>query len=286
MTSRADTCPDIETIAAFLDGRLDARRREIVAAHIASCERCYFIFSEAAQLHPAAAAQPDPVKWWQRRDLRWAAAAGLAAAAALVLAVRIVPWGTTETVSIDELVAAVGTERVVEPRLTGGFAYGAVRGVVRSGQPASFQLSPEIRLAAARIEKATTSQYSAPAFHARGVAAVVTGEVDRAVTALEAAAGQQPTDARILSDLAAAYLVRAARTGNKDDDSKALTTVNRALEIDRMLAEAQFNCAYALERLGLTAEARDAWNTYLAIDATSPWADEARERLRRLSAQP
>lgn len=289
MNHRADTCPDLETIAAFLDARLDERERETVAGHVAACDKCYFIFTEASEARRVAAAQPSepvPVVWWKRRQTMWSAAAGLAAAAALVIAVRVGPSLGPSEPSLDALVAAVGTERLVEPRLTGGFAYGPVRGPVRSGQAQARFVSPDVRLAAARIEKDTTSQYSATAFHARGLAALVTGDVDRAVTTLEAAASQQPNDARILSDLGAAYLVRSAHTNTKDDLSKALATLNRATEIDRQLVEAQFNRAFTLERLGLTVEAREAWRSYLAIDDRTPWAVEARDRYQQLSPQP
>ena len=55
---------------------------------------------------------------------------------------------------------------------------------------------------------------------------------------------------------------------------------------DLARAEAWFNRAYALERLGLADEAREAWQAYLTIDDRSGWADEARTHLRALKKQP
>lgn len=291
MNHRVESCPDLETIAAFIDGRLEARQRERIATHVAGCETCYFLVAEAAHVAPSTGADEEPVlprRWWQRPVAKWSGT-GLAAAAALMLAVRVGFWSAPDDVALEELVAAVGTERLIEPRLTGGFAYGPLRETtIRSvpGQLVVIGVSPDVRLAAARIEKATTSQYTAAAFRARGVAALVTGDLERAVTALEAALSERATDARVLNDLAAGYLVRGQRAGDKAQISKALTTLNRALEIDRHLAEAHFNRAIALEELSLTNEARDAWESYLAIDDQSSWAEEARLRLRQLSQQP
>jgi tetratricopeptide (TPR) repeat protein len=287
MNHRVESCPDLETIAAFIDGRLEARQRERIAAHVAGCESCYFLVAEAAHVRPASGEEAVVHRpWWQRPVAKWVGT-GLAAAAALMLAVRVGFWSPSNDVALDELVAAVGTERLIEPRLTGGFAYGPLRGTtIRSGQAVVAVASPDVRIAAARIEKATTSQYTAAAFRARGVAALVTGDLERAVTALEAALSERATDARVFNDLAAGYLVQGQRTGDKAQISKALTTLNRALEIDRHLAEAHFNRAIALEELSLTSEARDAWQGYLAIDDQSAWAEEARGRLRQLSSQP
>jgi tetratricopeptide (TPR) repeat protein len=65
-----------------------------------------------------------------------------------------------------------------------------------------------------------------------------------------------------------------------------LATANRALEIDRLMPEALFNRALALQMLGMADDARTAWQSYLTIDDRSGWADEARARLRILSNRP
>ena len=44
-------------------------------------------------------------------------------------------------------------------------------------------------------------------------------------------------------------------------------------------ADALFNRALALESLGQKDAARAAWESYLQVDATSAWADEARQHL-------
>ena len=276
-------CPELEEIAAFLDRRLGDMDRAEVAGHLSTCETCYFVFSEAAQTKPTAAAGADNRKtiWFPSKRVMWSSAAGLAAAATLVLAVSgVLPLGRSSAPELTTLVAAVGTDRTIEPRLTGGFAHGPVRGALRSGESAGMNLSPDVRIAAAEIEKVTTGQQSAGAQQARGIAALIVGDIDRAVKVLEDAAAQSPSNASILNDLAVAYLVRGQRTNQSEDPSKALATVNRALSADRSLQEAWFNRAYALERLSMTNEARDAWQAYLTIDDRSGWADEARVHLR------
>ena len=115
---------------------------------------------------------------------------------------------------------------------------------------------------------------------------LINGEANAAVAAFEQASRMQPDNARILNDLGAAYLVRATVTTDQDDRSKALAAVNRALNADRSLAEAWFNRADALERLGLAQEAREAWQAYLTIDDRSGWFDEARTHLRALDKEP
>jgi tetratricopeptide (TPR) repeat protein len=63
---------------------------------------------------------------------------------------------------------------------------------------------------------------------------------------------------------------------------EALASVTTALQIDPALPEALFNRALVLEKLGLIAEARRAWQRYLDVDASSAWAAEARAHLAAL----
>jgi tetratricopeptide (TPR) repeat protein len=281
MKVNGGSCPSLETIGAFVDGRFKDREREVVAEHLASCEACYFVFAESARLR--AAAQPVVIRTFTPRRIAWAAASTLAAAASIVFAVNLFFSGArAEEAALEELVAAVGTARTFDARLTGGFAYAPVR-LVRSGGGDAPSLSPDARIVVAQIEKEFASE-SGSRIH--GVAALVAGDADRAVQTLEQATRERTTDARLLSDLAAAYLVRGERTKNPEDNSRALATANRALEIDRLLPEALFNRALALERLQMNADARKAWEAFVSIDDRSGWGDEARARLRILSNQP
>ena len=83
--------------------------------------------------------------------------------------------------------------------------------------------------------------------------------------------------------LAAAQYAVAVQLGRPSVYPEALSAADRALRIDGRLAEALFNRALILERLGLSGEARAAWQRYLEVDGASHWAEEARTRLSRLS---
>jgi hypothetical protein len=278
-------CPSLETIGAFVDGRFKDRERAVIADHLASCETCYFVFSEAARTRVTATASNVRLRhgyggqvrtFVPRVSGRWVA--GLAAAAMIVLAVNV--WGpfgpAADQRALDELVTAVGTARTFEARVTGGFAYAPVRGPVRGPNDAS-NLSPDVRIAIAEIEK----QFAARPIAA--TAALIGGDTTRAISILEASVEAEPTNPKLLSDLSAAYLVLAQRNNTEADAARALALANRALENERLLPEALFNRALALQVLGQTGEARAAWTAYLTIDDRSGWADEARARLRILA---
>ncbi|MBY0492570.1 MAG: hypothetical protein K2Y23_00015 [Cyanobacteria bacterium] len=276
MKLNGGTCPSLETIGAFVEDRLKDRERETIAEHLATCETCYFVFTEAASTIVTAAPQTNVVTFRPRRKT-WQIAGGLAAAAVIVLAVNVFrPFGANgDERALTALVTAVGTTRAFEPRLTGGFAYAPVRGPVRGANDAN--LAPDVRIAIAEIEK----QYAAKPVAA--TAALISGDPNHAIDILEAHSQLRPTDSKILSDLAAAYLARSAASGSTDDASKALAAANRALEVDRLMPEALFNRALALQASGQNNDARIAWQAYLAVDDGSGWADEARAHLRILS---
>ncbi|HEX6164503.1 MAG TPA: hypothetical protein VFZ31_14130 [Vicinamibacterales bacterium] len=281
MKLNGGTCPSLETIGAFVEDRLKERERDVIAEHVATCETCYFVFTEAARARATATPQGEVVAFTPRRVPWKMVMSGLAAAAMIVLAVNV--WGPfgagNDERALTELVAAVGTTRTFEPRLTGGFAYAPVRGPVR-GPNDAVSLSPDVRIKIAEIEK------THPTAPVAATAALIAGDHDRAISLLDAAARSNPNDAKLLSDLAAAYLVKAERSNSAADASNALAAANRALEIERLMPEAMFNRALALQLSGLNEDARNAWEAFLTIDDRSGWADDARARLRILSNQP
>jgi tetratricopeptide (TPR) repeat protein len=287
LTHRLEPCPDAETLAAYLDGRLAQDERERVTQHVADCDDCYFVVTEAAQM-PSTAAQlePEPVRlrrrWWASQPVVWSSSVGGALATAAMVWVAVGGgWLrlSSDSAALRSLVAAVGSERTVEARLTGGFEYGPLRGPVRSGDVSV--VSPDVRISAARVEKEEIGRRTPHALRRLGLAYLVTGDIARAVNALEAAADHASPDPLVLSDLSAAYITRAMRTNQPQDFTKALAAADRAVKADSKMAEAWFNRAYALERLSLP-EARDAWVDYLKVDDQSGWADEARQHLRSL----
>jgi tetratricopeptide (TPR) repeat protein len=152
---------------------------------------------------------------------------------------------------------------------------------VRSAESPNVKISPDVKIAAAQIEKAELGKSTARARRLLGLAYLTSGDIDHAVPILEQRA-EQAADGQILSDLAAAYLARVDRFGGQQDFTKAPNAADQALQMNPHLVEALFNRAYALERLSLVAEARAAWQEYLKVDNDSGWADEARQHLRSL----
>jgi tetratricopeptide (TPR) repeat protein len=65
------------------------------------------------------------------------------------------------------------------------------------------------------------------------------------------------------------------------ETDEAVAALTRAIELSPCHADAIYNLADILERAGRRREARRHWRTYLKLDQNSPWADHAREQLKR-----
>jgi len=266
-------CPADETLALFAAGDLDSDTRAEVLDHIERCRDCLSaVLSATAHLQEEAAlsrpsAQP---RWWM----------GVAAAA--VLAVVIVPLARNHPPSIGSLVSlAPSSERVLEPRLSGGFAWAPYHGPARSSDPAPDVSRLKLGGAAGAVIERAQSDPGADAQHAAGVAMVLVDKPQEAVARLEAVA-RTSNDAMTWSDLAAAQYQAAVQLRQPALLPRALASADRALRENARLPEALFNRALILERMDRTSDARAAWQQYLTADATSHWAQEARERLASL----
>jgi tetratricopeptide (TPR) repeat protein len=279
--------PDAERLAEYADGVLTDKARVEVEEHLGQCEDCRAVVMETTAFldsTPEKRGVVPPFQKTQDRPRRWwiGAAAGLAVAAALVLAVRM-GWlfgSSNDRPELQDLIAAVANQptRPVDGRLTGGFKYAPAPSPTRG--PGDRDLPPDVRIAEARLEQtAAGNAANANAKAALGVGLLVLGELDKAIDDLERAAAQQPSDARYQSDLAAAYLARAKRQGNPVDWQKARAAAERAIQADPHLIEAWFNRALAVEGASSSpAEASQAWRDYLARDSSSEWAREHQQR--------
>jgi len=263
--------------------------------HVAGCPECYEVFAETVQFG-LAEAEAEAVK---RTGARVAApfaflrrpafktVAGLATAAVLLLASGLwfyrARFHRTPAPLVAELAEAMGARRFVEPRLTGGFRHGRLT-TLRSGDtPQGLDAqSPAVLAAVARIREQAEGETSPEALGALGITYLVSGDAAAAVKALESASAQEPKNARLLSDLSAACLVRAAQADEPADIPKALEAAERAIALEDAPPEAYFNRALALEGLHLVDAARKAWEDYLQRDSTSGWADEARQHIEAL----
>lgn len=307
---------DPETLAAYIDGLLPPEERAKVEAEIAADPETYEWVVNAvnavedpsiaatADVRPVAAASTpeggkapsggtsstNVVPFTRRRAVLGSIGTLLAAAAALLIVVRTQPvwwqdlWGPAVDPRFAKLVEAVGEERYIEARLTGGFKYGPLREAMRAGDTRS---TTNVRLlsAARELERQATADSSAEALHALGVAFVLLGapgDLDAGIRHLEAAMAKG-TDPRVKSDLGAAHLERHRRAGGDDDLRRALALSEESIAVDASSETAWFNRALALQVAGRVDEARRAWTTVLSLQGEGPWADEARRQLARLA---
>jgi tetratricopeptide (TPR) repeat protein len=286
-------CPEAETLAAYLDRRLESAEHEAIQAHLADCDDCREITSDIIRLMtaneeaPAKAEAPakvlTPVSWWTPRRKQLVGL--LTAAAALIL---IASWtqhyfSKTNQIYAPELsalVTASSNYRPFQARLSGGFQHSDVVSPERG--PTSGRLPLVVQAEAMRLTSADSQSKDPAHLAAAGDAYLFLGEVNAAVSALESAVRLKPEHAGWLSDLAAAYLVRAQRTDQPDDLKLALVAAEHAVALSPNLPEAWFNLALANEASQQPDQARQAWQVYLSLDKTSPWSKEAAEHLAAL----
>ena len=281
------TCLDDLTLARYADGGGTPEERRRVQSHLGECDDCYSLLADVVYLNddqevaavPVGAVSDDVAQSGERTPApalrtrgrgRILVGAGALIAAAAAVFVVLLPGDAP----LDPLVAAVGSERIIAARPTGGFQYGALRSEMRSGEMSD-------RLAVKAVEAQLGQQAKSgqlPDVHAWGVAQLLAGETGSSVRTLEQVAEQAPDVAAYHADLGAARLTLYLEERRDADAAAALQSLDRALTIASSLAEARFNRALLLSALGRGDEARAAWDAYLAVDATSPWADEARRQ--------
>lgn len=221
-------------------------------------------------------------KFPRRLQLAGGGLLALAAAALFVIAIDPV-WlrdlrGGGGSPELRALVSAVGGNRLVEPRLSGGFAWGPPPAVLRSGN-ASRSLPPDVLIAIATIEKEAAADPTPANLHALGAAQLLGGDLDAAIATLRRAADARPEQARVWNDLAAAYLTRAGRHPVEGDAANGIAAAERAIAADASLAEAWFNLALARDAAGQAAAAQEAWRHAASLEpASSGWRAEATRR--------
>jgi tetratricopeptide (TPR) repeat protein len=255
-------CPTDETLALFAAGQLDSETRNAVLAHLETCKDC---MSAILAANDHLAEEKTGSNWW----------IGAVAAAVIVALVIAVPMLRRRNDPVRTLVAAVpASERLVEPRLSGGFAWAPYRGPMRAAEPAMQAAQMKVAGAAADVIEGAQKDHSAKAERAAGVALMLVGNPTSAAGHLRTAGDW--------SDLAAADYAEAMQSGSAAPLSDALAAADRALATDPRSPEALFNRALILQHLGRTADARAAWQRYLEADPHSPWAGEARAHLAEI----
>lgn len=221
---------------------------------------------------------------------RWVVAGTLlAAAAALAMVVWLQPevWqrirgGEPVDPLMAKLVEAVGEERYIEARLTGGFKYGPLVSPNRAAAGLS-QQNLQLLSAAGDVQKLHQSEPTADSWHRWGLAQLLLRDNDEAIDSLERAANLGPT-AAILSDLSAAYLARSPENG-AEDLGRALATSQRATQLNSSLAEAWFNRALVQGRMGLADGAEESWRRFLELETDPAWRAEADRQRQRVGTK-
>ena len=286
MTERRIDHLEPATIAALVDRTLDADARRAAEAHLAVCADCREIWFETNEMAETAVAERMSEDTGASLKPRWRgwiyAGGGLAAAAAVMLAIllpRMIDRG--DRPELRALVEAVGDNRRIEGRLTGGFKWGPVPSATRSGEGPP-TVSAQVEIAAGQIRLRNERDRTAATLAALGTAHILTGKLDDAVRALEEAVAMEPPNSRTWSDLSAAYLARSSYPGRDADVPRSLQASEDALRLDPQLMEARFNRAIALERLGMRELAIEAWRAYIRDESEIEWKQEAERRLAEL----
>src|SRR3954464_4607102 len=164
--------PSDETLAAFIDGRLDPETRGKVIAHMTTCSECYSVFVNATEM-TAAAAAPESLHRSSRAGWWSVAVAATAAAMAVVFLVtpvrdRILPRGDAGMVALAK---AAPPERIIKGRIS-GFPYQPMVPVVRGPNvdPMKNPANASLLTASAGVERSVAKRRSAANLHASGVA--------------------------------------------------------------------------------------------------------------------
>jgi len=283
---RGGSHPDLETLSAYVDDMLVSRVKTDIETHLATCEPCLELVSDVIATGRGPGEREgdgqSPSSFSRRQWLQTAAVVGALAATSMIavqLRERREPADPLNA-AVAPLVEAVGAERLLEPRLTGGFMFGPRRANVRGGADDNLALLA----AAGRLQQSARQVDSASTQQAWAMAELLLGRHDNAISTLEYLVQRDDGDARAWTNLSAAYIVRAADADRPDDLPKALDAVECALAVDARVPEARFNKALALRALSMHDAATAAFREYLEIDSDSEWAAEARRYLEELSA--
>jgi CHAT domain-containing protein len=275
MNDRVPRHPAEEILAAYIEGSLARPETAEVLSHLRNCSECRTSVAQTAEFY-------DLERSRGARVWRWPVAAAAALVIAIAGAILLLP--RADRTPAETLIAVAPREhRSIEARLA-GFPWARMKVPPRGGAP----LDPaDLKLAGAvgDVLEQTAGDSSSASQHAAGVAYLLMARSSNSLAALERAASAAK-DARFYNDLAAAHYTIATVEERASHLPLALQAVDRALLLDPALAEAHFNRALILQRLGVREQARDAWKRYLEIDPSSAWSVEARARLQQLEASP
>ncbi len=220
------------------------------------------------------------------------------AIAAVVTSLCLAAENNAHTAPANALLAqlrtTIGTSRLIGPRLTVSRGYQpcvAAAGAYPDTLPPTCGTAapPSRRIARLSTRAAAAVQESAhpDALHALAIIDLLWADregktINRSISHLQRAARLSDRPAPILADLAAALIVRAARTQTPRDLLDAIQAADSAAFLEPANLAARHNLALALDRLGVDGQAERAWKAYAALGKKDGWRREARERATAL----
>jgi CHAT domain-containing protein len=171
--------------------------------------------------------------------------------------------------------AAIGDTLPFRARLSGGFAP-SKQGPTRAAGDRALELSPDARIALAMLEKRAKDNPTPAALADLGLAQLIQGDIDRAITTIADAASQDSKPAP-WSDLSAAYLAKAERTPQRRVEylALALEAAEQSLKISKT-NDALFNRALAREGLAPYTGAPAPWSEFTSSETDTAWRDAAK----------
>jgi CHAT domain-containing protein/tetratricopeptide (TPR) repeat protein len=286
--------PSDETLAAYIDGRLDEETRKRVVEHMAECEECFDVVMGAGESRSAITPLSSHSRTFLRRPYIIIPAAAAAAIAVIVSFQLLQRVPSRKTTGIAALAAAAPQYRNIEGRLS-GFPYRAMKQPTR-GRTEDDTDNWRLLGVAAEVKAAADAKPSVENLHALGVSYLLAGHWTEAIQKLESAverdshesdvhqAIEKTTNGQLLNDLSAAYLAAARHNREPARIVAAVECADRAWGIARS-PEATWNRAMAYEAMHLREKARGAWQEYLRLDPSSSWSEEASAHLSAIESQ-
>lgn len=231
------------------------------------------IVSISPDVTPTAAAQPvvRPQPAPDRADgVLMNRFIGVAIIVLIIAGSAVLAYRRTTANSRDSLLDLARQERWIEARVTGGIPWAPLQSRLARQNTSTL---------AAIVSRGSTDQ-QLESRRSAAIAALLLGDAKSATATLAEMVRVAPS-ATGWSDLAAARYALIVESPAAISD--ALVAADAALVLDPKLAEALFNRALILERLGTRELALAAWQRYLDVDSASGWAMEAQAHIRALS---
>jgi CHAT domain-containing protein len=311
-TSRTSQCPENEIILQLAAGVLKSEQSEAVLKHVVSCDHCGQALRQAAvdfqedatESEQALLAQLKTSKSGAQAQLSRRLAAAVAsprptrlsayrirrplfafAAAAVIVALA---WLGFRAYSHEQpsyatalLARSYSAQRTLEIRIPGAESapMRVERGQARSRMDRPAQMLEAENIIARKLARNPDSPYW---LQAKGLADLLDGNHEAAISSFEKALERRPDAPDLQSDLASAYFTRAESEDRASDYARALDLYGKTLQTQPDNVLVLFNRAITFERMFLYQQAMEDWEHYLRLDPTSAWSAEARRHLELL----